>query len=60
MRFKVLENVKVPEILVLWVGFTLSGPCLESLHLVINEVGRCNLTPICNELEGNMNRSDGE
>ena len=60
VRFKVLENVKVPKILVLWVGFTFSGPCLESLHLVVNEMGWCNLTPVCNELEGSVKRRDGK
>ncbi len=60
VRFKVLENVKVPEIWVVWVRFAFSGPCLESLHLAVNKVCWCNLTPACNELEGNMNRSDGK
>ena len=44
----------MPEILVLWVRFTFSGACLESLHLVVNEMGWCDLTPVCNEMESGV------
>ena len=60
VRFKVLENVKVPEILVLWVRFTFSGACLESPNLVVNQIGWCNSTPVFNELESSVKRNDGK
>ena len=58
--FKVLEDIEMPEVLVLWVRFTFCGACLESLHLVVNEMGWCDLTPVCNELESSVKRNDGE
>ena len=50
----------MPEILVLWVRFTFCGACLESLHLVVNEMGWCDLTPVCNELESSVKRDESQ
>ena len=61
VRFKVLDNVKMPEIRVVWVGFAFSGPCLEGLHLAVDEVARGNLPPAGDELKDGVegNASEG-
>ena len=53
---KILENVKVSEIVV-WGGrLTLGSACLEGLHLVVNEMGWGDLTSARYELESSVKR----
>ena len=57
---KVLEDVKVPKVVVLGVGLALGGACLVGLHLVVDEVGWRNLSSAGNDLEGDVERYGGE
>ena len=53
---KVLEDVKVSEVVVLGVRLALGSACLKSLHLGVNEMGWGDLTSTRYELESGVER----
>ena len=53
---KVLENVKVSEVVVWGLRLALGSACLKSLHLVVNEVGWGDLTSARYNLESSVKR----
>ena len=57
---KVLDDIKVPKVVVLGVGLALGGACLVGLHLVVDEVGWRNLSSAGNDLKSNVERYGGE
>ena len=60
MGVKVLENVKVSEVVVWGIRLVLGSACLKSLHLVVNEVGWGDLTSARYNLESSVKRYGSE
>ena len=51
MGFEVLDNIKVPKVMVCWASFALGGACLKGLQLVVDEMGWGNLPSASYEVE---------
>ena len=60
MSPEVLQDVKMPEVVVLRVRFAICSPCLESLQLVVNEVSWSDLSSAGYNVKYDVKRNGSE